>query len=210
LFFSVNATALRIFSRLRLQEAFKAANGEERPGLVEELVEKADRLILTCAFYRLVFNISALLLLVALLSLWREPLGFAGYALVFFIALAIFSVFSLAVPHAWAKYAGEKLLSRTYKLLLWLSVIAAPVLFVLRLYDGFVRRLAGVPKASAKEQQEEKQEEFLEDLEQHRMEGAFDEEEQGAGAERALRRRDHDASDGPRGRRSERRFADGP
>ena len=178
LFFSVNATALRIFSRLRLQEAFKAVGGEERPRLVDELVEKADRLVLTCSFYRLVFNISALLLLVALLSVRQEPLGFASYALVFFIAVAIFSVFSLAIPHAWAKYAGEKLLSRTYRLLLWLSVIAAPVLFVLRLYDVFVRRLAGVPEASAKEQQEEKQEEFLEDLEQHRMEGAFDEEEQ--------------------------------
>jgi len=178
LFFSVNATALRIFSRLRLQEAFRAANGEERPELVDGLVENADRLALTCAFYRLVFNVCALLLLVAVLSALQGQLNPVSYVLVFVIALAIFSVFSLAIPHAWAKYAGEKLLSRTYRLVLVLSVVAAPVLYVLRLYDGFVRRLAGVPEATAREQQEEKQEEFLEDLEQHRMEGAFDEEEQ--------------------------------
>ena len=179
LFFSVNAIALRTFSRVRLQEAFKTAVGEERPHLVDKLVEDADKLILTCSFYRLVSNFCALLLLVTLLSALRgHVLGVGGYVLVFFVALAIFSVFSLAIPHAWAKYAGEQLLSRTYRVLTILSVLAFPVLYILRLYDGFVRRLAGVPTATPETQLEEKHEEFLEDLEQHRMEGTFDEEEQ--------------------------------
>jgi CBS domain containing-hemolysin-like protein len=178
LFFSVHAIALRIFSRLRLQEAFKTANGEERPQLVEEVVENADKLVLTCAFYRLVFNVSALLMLVALLSAIQQRLTAVSYAVVFVVALTIFSIFSLAIPHAWAKYSGEKLLRHTYGFLVILSVVAAPVLFVLRLYDGFVRRLAGVPAATPEEQQEESHEEFLEDLEQHRMEGALDKEEQ--------------------------------
>lgn len=178
LFFSVNAITLRIFSRVRLQEAFKTANGEERPHLVDALVENADRLILACSLYRLVFNICALLLLVALLSEIQGQLRPASYVLLFFIALAIFSVFSLAIPHAWAKHAGETLLSRTYRTLMLFSIVAAPILYLLQLYDGFVRRLAGVPEATPQAQQEEKHEEFLEDLEQHRMEGAFDEEEQ--------------------------------
>jgi putative hemolysin len=179
LFFSANAIALRVFSRVRLQEAFKTANGEERPHLVDKLVENADRLILMCSFYRLVFNFCALLLLVALLStLQGHVLSVGGYVLVFFVALAIFSIFSLAIPHAWAKYAGEKLLSRTYRILAALLVPAFPVLYMLQLYDGFVRRLAGVPAATPEAQLEEKHEEFLEDLEQHRMEGTFDEEEQ--------------------------------
>jgi len=179
LFFSVNAIALRIFSRLRLQEAFKAANGEEQPHRVETLAENADRLVLTCAFFRLVFNIGSLLLLVALVSVWRSPeLGWSHYTAAFFLALAIFSVFSLAIPHAWAKHAGEKLLSQTYGLLMFFAMLASPVLYVLQLYDGFIRRLAGVPEATREEQLEEKHEEFLEDLEQHRMEGTFDEEEQ--------------------------------
>ena len=179
LFFSVNAIALRIFSRLRLQEAFKAANGEERPEVVDALVENADRLILTCSFYRLVFNMGSLLLLVALVTVLQgAPLRAVHYIGVFVAALAIFSIFSLALPHAWAKYAGEKLLSRTYGLLKVLAALAYPVLYVLRLYDGFVRRLAGVPEATLAAQLEEKHEEFLEDLEQHRMDGTFDEEEQ--------------------------------
>jgi len=179
LFFSVNAIALRIFSRLRLQEAFKAANGEERSEVVDALVENVDRLILACSFYRLVFNMASLLLLVALVAKLRGPsLDAVHYVAVFIVALAIFSIFSLALPHAWAKYAGEKLLSHTFGLLKVLAALAYPVLYILRLYDGFVRRLAGVPEATAAAQLEERHEEFLEDLEQHRMEGTFDEEEQ--------------------------------
>jgi len=177
-FFSVCANALRIFSRLRLQEELKAVNGQERPQLVERIAENADKLILACGFYRLVFNIGALLLLVALAAHGHGTLDAAAYLLVFLIALAIFSVFNVAIPHAWAKYAGEKLISRTYGVLLVFAVLAAPFLHLLQLYDGFVRRLAGVPPATPEEQQEERQEEFLEDLEQHRMEGAVDAEEQ--------------------------------
>jgi CBS domain containing-hemolysin-like protein len=177
-FFSACANALRTFSRVRLQEEFKAVHGQERPQLVEEIAASADRLIMACGFYRLVFNIGALLLLVALVSQWYGRLSAGTYLLVFVIALAIFSVFSMAIPHAWAKYAGEKLISRTYGALFVFAIVATPIIYILQLYDGFVRRLAGVPSATPEEQQEEKQEEFLEDLEQHRMEGAMDEEEQ--------------------------------
>jgi CBS domain containing-hemolysin-like protein len=177
-FFSVCANALRIFSRLRLQEEFKALNGQERPQLVEKIAASADKLIMTCGFYRLVFNIGALLLLVALVTHWHGTLDGATYLLVFVISLAIFSVFSMAIPIAWAKYAGEKLISRTYGALLVFAILATPVLYIMQLYDGFVRRLAGVSPATPEEEQEERQEEFLEDLQQHRMEGAVDEEEQ--------------------------------
>jgi CBS domain containing-hemolysin-like protein len=47
-----------------------------------------------------------------------------------------------------------------------------------RWYDGLIRRLAGVPDIAPDQQQEERHEEFLTELEQHRMEGAVDEEEQ--------------------------------
>jgi len=177
-FFSVCANALRMFSRLRLQEEFKAANGQERPQLVEKIAENADKLIMTCGFYRLIFHIGTLLSLVALATYWRGTLDATAYLVVFASALAIFSVFGMAIPHAWAKYAGEKLLSRTYGALLVFAVLATPVLYLLQLYDVVVRRLAGVPPTTPEEQQEEKQEEFLEDLAQHRMEGTVDAEEQ--------------------------------
>ena len=180
LFFTVSAVALRTFSRTKLQDAFKAADKETAPEeLTDTLVENAEKLTLACSLYRLIFNICILLLLLACLSSQRQRgLQIGDYLLAFVIAAVIFSVFGLAIPHAWAKYAGEKILSRTYKLLMFFTVLISPVLYVLQLSDGLVRRLVGVAKTSPEEQQEEKQEEFLTDLEQHRTEGVLDEEEQ--------------------------------
>jgi len=190
LFFSVNAIALRMFSRIKLQEAFKAANKEDRPKrkkgclespeeLTESLVRNGEKLILACSLYRLIANCCILLLLIAAFAITREAgLQISDYILTFIIATAIFSIFSLAIPHAWAKYAAEKILSRTYKPLILFANVTWPILYILRLYDGFVRRLVGVVETTPEERQEEKQEEFLNGLEQRRMEGVVDEEEQ--------------------------------
>jgi CBS domain containing-hemolysin-like protein len=177
LFFSVNALALRIFSHVKLQEAFKAANKKE--DLADRLVADAENLFLTCSLYRLILNMCILLLLVSLFAaLSQTRLTISDYTLIFVIAAAVFLVFSLAIPHAWAKYAGEKVLSRTYGLLKFFAVTAAPALYVRQLIDGLVRRLAGVVTTTPQQQQEEKQEEFLEGLEQQRIEGVVDKEEQ--------------------------------
>ncbi len=183
LFFSVNAIALRTFSHVKLQEAFKAGNKKsDSKDLIERLVENAEELILTCSLYRLIFNMCILLLLVAIFSGHGEPGRQMNpavcYLLTFAVAMVVFSIFSLAIPHAWAKYAGEKILSRTYKILMLFAIVVSPFLHVFRLYDGFVRRLAGIAETTLEEQHDEKQEEFLTGLEQHRTEGALDEEEQ--------------------------------
>jgi putative hemolysin len=179
LFFSVNAVALRTFSHVKLQDAFKNTNKKENhEDLIAQLAEKAEELILTCWFYRLIFNMCILLLLVDVITTFRQSNTPINYILAFVIAMIIFSTFSLAVPHAWAKYAGEKVLSRTYRLLTFFSITASPFLYVFRLYDGFIRRLAGIAESTPQEQQEEKQEEFINGLEHHRTEGVLDEEEQ--------------------------------
>jgi len=176
LFFSVNAIALRIFSHSKLQQALKAANKEE---LAAQLIENAERLVLTCSLYRLILNMSILLLLLAVFATSRHGRPtISDYLLTFVIATAIFSMFGLAVPHAWAKYAGEKILSRTYRLLMLFATVTWPILYIFHLYDGFVKRLAGVVETTPQEQQDQKQEEFLNRLEQRRIEGVVDEEEQ--------------------------------
>lgn len=179
MFFSVNAVALRTFSHVKLQDALKAlnkkVNHEEFTG---QLAEKSEQLILTCWLYRLIFNMFILLILVDVITTFRQSNTLVNYFLAFIIATIIFSTFSLAIPHAWAKYAGEKVLSRAYWLLIFFSLIVSPFLYIFRLYDGFIRRLAGIAESTPQEQQEEKQEEFLTGLEQHRTEGVLDEEEQ--------------------------------
>jgi putative hemolysin len=179
LFFAVNAVALRTFSHVKLQDAFKAANKKEsHEDLTLRLAEKAEELVLTCWLFRLILNMCILLLLVDLITIWRQSNSALNYVIAFLIAMAIFLTFSLAIPHAWAKYAGENVLSRTFKILIFFSIIASPFLYIFRLYDGFIRRLAGIAETTPQEQQEENQEEFLTGLEQQRTKGVLDEEQQ--------------------------------
>ena len=183
LFFSVNAAALRIFSHVKLQEAFKAAiKKEDSKNLTERLSEMEEELILTCSLYRLIFNMCILLVLVFAFTCRGEPASrvssVVDYLLAALVAFAIFSIFSLAIPHAWAKYAGEKILSRTYRIVMLFAFIASPILYIFKLYDSFIRRLAGIAETTPEEQHEEKQEEFLTGLEQHKTDGVLDEEEQ--------------------------------
>ncbi|MHC4754582.1 MAG: CNNM domain-containing protein, partial [Planctomycetota bacterium] len=126
---------MRIFSRIRLLEEFKLLNKEEH---TEKLVQRSERLILTCALYRLIFNMFILLLLLGVFTKFRQGRIFiVDYLVIFVIATTVFSVFSLAIPHAWAKYAGEKMISRTYGLLMFFAWIAWPIVYPFQLYDGF-------------------------------------------------------------------------
>jgi len=176
LFFSVNAVALRIFSRVKLQEAFRASNGTD---LTDDLTDNAERLTLTCVFCRMLSNVCILGLLFWLLA-GRHKDGADGFDYVFALVIGtgIFLIFGLAIPNAWAKYSGEKILTRTYRILCVFSRVLSPVLFIIRLYDGLVRRLAGVARSNPLAEQEVKQEEFLSVVEQGKMEGVVDEEEQ--------------------------------
>ena len=185
LFFSAAAMALRTFSRVRLQDAFKAINKEN---LIDKLEANVEKLVLACSLCRIIFNMCILLLLVAAFMTARaqgremspSPLTVNHWALLFafVIAMPIFLVFSLAIPHAWAKYGGERILSRTYGLLVFFAALVCPILYVLKFTDALVRRLSGVTETTREQEQEEKQEEFLTELDQRRMAGVVDEEEQ--------------------------------
>jgi CBS domain containing-hemolysin-like protein len=147
--------------------------------LADDVARNAERLVLTCSLCRFILNVGIVLVLVdVVLAVRQAGPSILDYLIAALAASAVFSVFGLAIPHAWAKYAGEKILSRTYRLLMVFALIASPLLYIFRIYDGLVRRLAGVPETTPEEELEEKHEEFLTDLEQHRMEGAVDEEEQ--------------------------------
>ncbi len=182
LFFSANAFALRIFSHVKLQEAFKALKKKNPDELAEQLAEKSEELILSCFLYRLILNVCILLLL-ASIFIPQKPsqeqyAPIIGYLLTFIIAMVIFTIFSLAIPRSWAKYAGEKILCRTFSLLKFCQTLASPILDIFGLYEALIRRLAGVPETTPDQEHEEKQEEFITGLEQHRTDGVLDEEEQ--------------------------------
>lgn len=180
LFFSVSGIALQVFSRVRLLDAFKASKRCKSPEqLTDSLVANREKLILTCRIFRLISNMAILLLALTMCTELREaPPQFIDYLITVIISGLIISVFSLAIPHAWAKYAGEKLLSKTYKPILFFASLTQPVLYLHGFTDAVIRCLAGVAETTARERQEEKQEEFLNGLEQRTTEGVLDKEQQ--------------------------------
>jgi len=176
MFFSLCAIALRTFSLAKLRESCEAI---KRPQRADGLIKNTEKLTLSCGLYRLIANVAILLLLVAIFRQAQPPgLQKIEYLFIFIISMVIFSIFSMAIPHAWAKYGGEKVLSRTYDLLMVFSYALWPVVYILQWYDVPIRRLAGIADTTPETEEEEKQEEFLTDLEQHMMEGIVDKEEQ--------------------------------
>lgn len=169
LFYSLNNLALRGFSFVKLQEAFKKAGKESR---LDRFVEKDEKLIVTCLIFRMVSNIGIFVLLANLMI----SLGI-GYITLFFVAVAVFAVFSFAIPYSWAKYTAESILTRTQGLLEFSAWLATPVLGVLAMHDTLVRRLAGISEVSPDQAQEDMQDEILSVVEQGRVEGVVDEEE---------------------------------
>ena len=110
MFFSTIAVALHTFSRVQLQDAFRA-RGRER--LADKFARNAERLgVILCILppYRSIWQLSRFLLAwFALQTDWRIT---RGKLFRICYRLADVSIFSIAIPQSLAKYAGEKILAK--------------------------------------------------------------------------------------------------
>lgn len=167
LFFTLNGLALRSFSRMKLQEAFRDAGREH---MVHDFLNHLEELILTCGLFRIVLNTGTIFILINLLKQRH-------FILTFVVTVLLLELCGLLIPHAWAKHAGEFMLPRTYPWLRVVLVVIRPLLVIFHLHDRLVKRLAGVVETDAEQAQEERQEEILSFVEQGRIEGIVDEEE---------------------------------
>ncbi|MCE5187535.1 MAG: hemolysin family protein [Planctomycetaceae bacterium] len=167
LFFTLNNLAVRSFSRVRLQEAFERLGREQQ---FERFVRQEEAFTVATGSLRLLCNVGIIFIVAFLFARHHFLLAFA-------VAAAILEIFSLIIPHAWAKHAGEAILPYMYPVLLACSILLKPVLYVYQWHDRLVRRLAGVQAATPELEQEERQEEILNLVEQGKMEGYVAEEE---------------------------------
>jgi len=164
-----------MFNRVKLQQACEKLGREER---LARILESSHEVATVCSFWRLAINFAILLLLLAMLTVGHDRVAVIDFVISFAIAMGILLIFSLAIPHAVARYVGERFLARTWGLLKLVAVLSWPVLMIVRAYDLLVRRLAGVAMVSGEEAQEQREEQFLNVVEQGKMEGVVDEEEQ--------------------------------
>ncbi len=165
LFFKLNCLSLRSFSRVKLQDSFDCADSDS---LVDDFADRAENFLLTCSIFRAIANLGILAAVAAV---------FMSKQYTLFVVICALELVILAIPHPWAKYTGEKILVRTYKLLGVLAGVVSPLLKLLSIYDTLVRRLAAVPKADPEQAQDQKQEEILSVVEEGKMEGVVDQDE---------------------------------
>ena len=172
--FSTLNLALRLPSRARIAEQFKETG---RSDVFERFVTVRPQYMLATAVLR---SIATLGLLLIALYYARPEAGTAtaGDVVVASVAtLILVLVLGVAVPNAWAKYTGERLIVRVLPLLSAVRFLCFPVIVVLELFDPFVRRLAGVPVRDAQSYADELEQEILDAISEGERHGAVDEEE---------------------------------
>jgi putative hemolysin len=138
-FFSLNSYALRTAGRHSLEQHLA-----DRPKVLSALMEHQVDLHLVCALLRTVANMT---LLVGMLSVFHaEHHSLARTILAIVVTAGIISIIGVAIPHAWAHFAGPQILKVTSPLLLVLRRLLFPVVAVMRAFEEPVRRLSGAPE----------------------------------------------------------------
>ena len=161
---------------MKLAEAFRSIG---KTKLFDKLIDNYEKLILVSSFFRMFFSVCSWgAVLVGIEICEQGNLTVGEYVLALVCNVLIFMVFVIIIPNAWAKYSSEKILSRTYNILMFFAFLSWPVTYLSGLSDLLIRRLAGVVENTPEEEHEEKQEEFLSGLERRKIEGVVDEEEQ--------------------------------
>jgi len=140
LFFSAANFALKGFSRIKLEEMLSSRG---KLALLERLQDNLHKILLTCAVIRTSANL-ALVLIITWFVRTEEGLLPGDLFQAFGVSILLLSIFSVAIPHAWAKYASEPFLATTLPFLQLVGFALYPVLAAMHGIDVFIRRLAGV------------------------------------------------------------------
>jgi len=152
-FFALTGHALRAYRRFQLEEAFAGPSGRRR---LETLERHLAALRLTASFGRSLGNLVLVVAVVYLLGGPGEGVGRGVAAMG--ISAAIIAVFGVAIPHAWASYAGERVLARTLPVLLAFRYALWPVTAAMLAFDLPIRRLTGAHEDEQADEKAAKQE----------------------------------------------------
>jgi len=139
LFFSAANFALKAYSRMKLEDLLTHRGNEDHLEIVQE---DMHRLLLTSAVIRTSANLALVLAIANGLSQGVLHLPILVYA--FLISIVLLSVFSVAIPYAWARYSAEPFLAATLPFLRAVKLVMTPLIAFMDAIDLLVRRLAGV------------------------------------------------------------------
>ena len=174
LLFSTLSYALRTISRVQLEEALVV---RRRTRALEAILSSRDKLALTASILRLVcITVGIMAVGAYFLTITTKPFAVFGWTVL--VTVPVEMIFSVAIPQAWAKYAGESLVARTWPVLHAAHLVTWPLVRVLTIFDEMVRRLTGVSLGEEPETAAEKVEgKILSMVAEGEAEGAVDEEQ---------------------------------
>lgn len=172
---STSAYALRTVSRLGLERELLK---RQRAGALDEILGQLDPLVLAATILRVLFNLAMVVSVFAALNGAAFGSALMRLLIASLPAGLLILVFSVAIPYAWAGYAGEALIAGLWPALRLACVGLMPLVWFLRLFDELVRRLADAPvPGSAAQEAVESKEEILAAVSEGTAEGAVDEEQ---------------------------------
>lgn len=168
LFCGTAVIAVRTLSRTRLTEALKRRKQESMLAVFDE---HERHYTLACQVLRQL----SLVLFVLTLSvvIHQGASSLSPLLLLLLISTVWFLLLGIAIPEAWARYAGENYVARNLPLMEILRRGLLPVLKLIDWIDEIVRRLAGVPR-EALNGAEEMEREILDAIDQAQISGAVD------------------------------------
>ncbi len=172
--FSTLNLALRLPSRARIAEQFDRTG---RGDIFEAFITVRPQYLLATAVLRSMATLALLLIALKIMDVSDSSGRVMDIVIAGVGSLALVLVFGVAIPNAWAKYAGDPLIVHVQPLLRGVRFVCYPVIVVLGLFDPLVRRLAGVPVLDAKSYADELEQEILDAVSEGERLGAMDEEE---------------------------------
>ena len=171
-FFALTGYALRAFRRLQLEEAFPGEKGKRR---LQRLDRHVGAFRLMASLLRTLANITLVVTIVHLFEVDTAS-AWTNFIAPIATALGIIAIAGVAVPHAWADHAGEKVLAATLEPLWILRCLLWPVIFLMQAFDAPIRRLSGVTPTDD-ENGDAAEQEVLHAVAEGRAEGAVEAEE---------------------------------
>ncbi len=171
-FFALTGYALRASRRAELEAVFSSEKGKRR---LDRLNRHLSALRLMVSVLRSLANI---VLVVAMVGLFGAAIGPPWHDLLapMAAAMAVIALIGVAVPHAWAEAAGERILLVTLGPLMAIRYALFPIIFVMQSLDVPIRRLSGATDVPEENGEAAKQE-ILQAASDGHAEGAVDAEE---------------------------------
>ena len=169
-FFSLTGFALRSVRRGSLEQAFVGPNSQRRARYIEQ---HADSLRLTASVGRVLSNV---FLVVSMIYLMDATATVARLISAILAATTVIGIFGVAIPSAWAKHAGQKVLAGTFGAMMLFRYAFYPVTAIMGTFDVPIRRLSGIADTDDENGEAAKQE-ILQAISEGQADGTVEPEE---------------------------------